>query len=73
MKVTAKLPDVLEMMWLLDMEVLDMETLQLLQFVLPHDAKEVPVAMNDHTYGPTITLIAPPYTCKRRLTHGDKR
>ena len=60
MKMAATSPDVLDKTLLRVMEELDMETLQFLQIVSPHDAKEGPVVMNDHAYGPTITLTAPP-------------
>ncbi len=56
----AKLPDVLDKVRLLVVEVLNMKTLQLVQVVAPHVAKDWPAPMNEKTYGPTITLIAPP-------------
>ncbi len=41
-------------------EELPKNILQLEQVVSPHVAEEVPYPMKDQTYGPTITLIAPP-------------
>jgi hypothetical protein len=54
------LPVVLENALLLVDVVLETTILQWVHVVLPHDAEEVPYPVKDHTYGPTITLIAPP-------------
>ncbi len=55
-----KLPVVLDKALLVVIEVLATTTLQSIHAVSRHDAEEVPYPIKDHTYGPTITLIAPP-------------
>ncbi len=54
-------------------EVLATTVLQSEQVVSRLVAEEVPVPMEDHTNGPTITLIAPPYTCNRRSMFVDAK
>jgi hypothetical protein len=59
----STLPDELDTARLFVIEVFDMETPQCSQMVSPHDAFEEPVPIKDQAWGPTITLMAPPYTC----------
>jgi hypothetical protein len=56
----SKLPDVIDDASLLLIEVPMIRMLQLRQTVSPLLASDLPVRIDDRTYGPTITLTAPP-------------
>jgi hypothetical protein len=45
---------------LFSIETPSMRRPHLLQMTVPDDVKDVPVPINDHTKGPTMTLIVPP-------------